>query len=75
MNKKDKMDLALALCSMEEAKAIIENLKNAEQEKFENLSEGLQQSERGQAFETTAQTLEEIFDHLKRHESTNSQKA
>ncbi len=48
MNKQDRKDLEKAVGFIEEAKAIIANIANSEQEKFDNLSEGLQQSEKGQ---------------------------
>lgn len=38
--------------------------RDAEQEKFENLSEGLQQSEKGQAIEQAAPSLGEAVDSL-----------
>lgn len=64
MNKQDRKELQNALDLMEEAREIIERLKDAEREKFGNLSEGLQQAENGQRFESNADTLDEAYDSL-----------
>jgi hypothetical protein len=45
------------LALLSEAQEIIESIKDGEQEKFDNLSEGLQQTEKGQKFEETVSTL------------------
>lgn len=58
MNKNDRKQLAKALDLLEEAKSIIENIKDEEATKFDNLSEGLQASEKGQKFEADADTLD-----------------
>ena len=44
-----------------DAKTMIEELRDEEQEKFDNLSEGLQQSERGQAIEAAVSALDEAM--------------
>lgn len=54
MNKQDKKQLQEAINLLENAKSILQTLADAEQEKFDNLSEGLQQSEKGQKFEEDA---------------------
>ncbi len=46
----------------EDASSAIEELKDEEQEKFDNLSEGLQQSEKGQTIEATVSALETAYD-------------
>ena len=40
------------------------SLRDGEQEKFDNLNESLQQSERGQAFENAANEIGEMADSL-----------
>lgn len=42
----------------------VEDIKDEEQECFDNLPEGLQGSERGQAMETNAETLDETVANL-----------
>lgn len=57
MNANDRKELAKAVALLQEAQGILETLADAEQEKFDNMSEGLQQGERGQAIEAAAQAL------------------
>lgn len=57
MNKARRKELERALELLEEAKAIIEQCHEEEQEGFDNLSEGLQQSENGQKIEAAADNL------------------
>ena len=64
MNKQDRKELERALELIEESKLIVENIRDTEQEKFDNLSEGLQQTERGQKFEETASSLEDVISQL-----------
>lgn len=71
MNKADRKVVSDAVSQLEELKAKIENigvdvraLADAEQEKFDNMSEGLQQGERGQAIEEAAGALSEAADAL-----------
>lgn len=64
MNKSDRKQLEKALELLDQVKIIIEEIRDAEQEKFDNLSEGLQQTERGQKFEQNVSNLEYAFDEL-----------
>lgn len=64
MNKHNRSELARAIALLEQAKEIIEAQSAEEQEKFDNLSEGLQQSERGQQMEETAYELENIIEDI-----------
>lgn len=48
----------------ENAKEIVEGVRDEEQECFDNLTEGLQASERGQKMEETASTLDDICNDL-----------
>lgn len=60
MNKTDRKQLEKALGMIEDAKEIINLIQEHEQEKFENLNEGLQNSERGQILNDNADILENI---------------
>lgn len=69
MNAKDRKQVAALVSRLgelqsqfESAKSEIGELADAEQEKFDNLSEGLQQGEKGQAIEEAAGHLQEAAD-------------
>jgi hypothetical protein len=64
MNKQDRKEIAELVEILENAKGRVENLCDAEQEKFDNLSEGLQQSERGQKMEEDTATLTLVGENL-----------
>lgn len=49
---------------IESALSDLESIRDEEREKFDNLSEGLQASERGQAIEASAESLESACDAL-----------
>ena len=67
MNAKDKKTVSnilnaieLIRCQVEEHMDAIEYMASSEHEKFDNMSEGLQQTEKGQAIGSAAQTMESI---------------
>lgn len=64
MNKADRARLAAAYKLLDEAKAIIEEIGEGEQEKFDNMTEGLQASERGQRMEEVATELSDAASTL-----------
>jgi hypothetical protein len=64
MNKNDRKELEKALALLGEAQEIIDAIKDGEQEKFDNLSEGLQQTEKGQKFEETVSILEDAWNSI-----------
>ena len=64
MNKNDRKELEKALFLLNEAYEIIDTIKDGEEEKFYNLSEGLQQTEKGQKFEETVSTLEDSLNSI-----------
>lgn len=64
MNKNDRAQLAQAVELLEKAKEIISSIKDKEQNSYDNLSEGLQASERGQKFEENASNLDEIESNI-----------
>jgi hypothetical protein len=64
MNKLDRKNLEQAIALLNDAKSIIEDIASQERDKYDNLSEGLQQSDRGQAMEENADELESINDEI-----------
>lgn len=48
MNAKGRKEIAKHIASLEEIKSELESMKNDEEEKFDNMPEGLQESERGE---------------------------
>lgn len=57
MNKQDRKEIEEIITILNDAKSRIESLGEAEQEKFDNLSDGFQCAERGQKMENDAETL------------------
>lgn len=57
MNADRRKQLDNAILLLEKAKEIIEDVASQEQDSYDNLSEGLQQSERGQQMEAAAEAL------------------
>lgn len=57
-------ELAALFLKLEDIKSEIETLQEAEQEKFDNMSEGLQQSEKGQKIEEAANALSDIVSNV-----------
>lgn len=71
MNAADRKQLSAHLSKLEGLRSEVEtiaegvrSMADAEQEKFNNMSEGLQQGERGQAIEEAANNLSTIADAL-----------
>lgn len=64
MNKFNRKQLEQAIQFVEDAKSLIENIKDDEQGKFDNMPESLQGSEKGQAFEQNANDPEEAMGSL-----------
>ena len=64
MNDKTRKLLKSAVETIEILNESISTIKDEEQEKFDNLPEGLQQSENGQKFEETVGSLEEAISNL-----------
>ena len=69
MNAADRKQVAEIVAKLEDLKAqaeeqggVLRELADAEREKFDNMSDGLQQSEQGQAIEQAADNLEEAAD-------------
>ena len=64
MNKARRKEMEKAIGFMEEAKAILETIAGEEQEAFDNMSEGLQNGDRGQQIQTNAERLQEAADAM-----------
>ena len=64
MNAKDRKVVGAALDKVREAIEEIRSVAEGEREKFDNLTEGLQGGERGQAIEAAADGLEQGADEL-----------
>lgn len=71
MNAKQRKELQGYADSLEEIKCAIEEMRDDEECKFDNMPEGLQESERGEAMqeaiynlESASSSLEEAIDYL-----------
>jgi len=64
VNQKQKDTLNKFIGTLEEIKSEVENAQSEEQDKFDNMSEGLQQTERGQAIEQAASDLGDVVNSL-----------
>lgn len=62
MNNDRRKQLERAKALLEEALSIIETCRDEEQEAFDNMPEGLQQSERGEKAEAACSALDECAD-------------
>jgi len=70
MNDARRKEIANAITLLEGAKDLLEKCRDDEQEAFDNMSEGLQSSDRGQAIEANATSLGEAYDQVE--EAINS---
>jgi hypothetical protein len=64
MNAERRKELDKVFGLIEEAKSILENVAGEEQDAFDNLPEGLQQAERGQAMEEAVSALNDAEGEL-----------
>lgn len=71
MNKQNRKELQGYVDSLDEIKCAIEQMQCGEEEKFDNLPEGIQESERGDKFqeaienlESSSSSIEEAIDYL-----------
>lgn len=64
MNKQNRKQLEKAVALIAQAQEIVETIKDEEQEKFDNLPESLQQSEKGEQFEENISALEDALGDL-----------
>ena len=61
MTKKDKKHLEDLLAKIEDIRAAIESMKDAEEEKYDNMSDGWQESERGCTMAENIDSLDTCF--------------
>lgn len=64
MNKATRAEIADLMAKLEDIKIDIENLQSEERDKFDNMPEGLQQSDNGQKCEAAADALETAVSSL-----------
>jgi len=64
MNKLRRESIQHVITDLENLRVTINNLWDEEQDAFDNLPEGLQSSERGEAMENAAYNLEEACEGL-----------
>ena len=64
MNKTRRKEIEKAIGALEEIKENIEGLQEEEQEAFDNMPEGLQDSERGEAVQENADQLDEAATYI-----------
>lgn len=61
MNKNDREEISKLISELEDITSRIVTLRDAEQEKFDNMTEGLQQTERGQAMEAAVSSFDDAI--------------
>jgi exonuclease VII small subunit len=64
LNQKQRDLIDKWISTLEEIRSLAEDMQGEESEKFDNMSEGLQQTERGLAVETARDELESAVDSL-----------
>jgi hypothetical protein len=64
MNKQDRKELDEVIQVIQQAKEKLEFMKEAEENKWQNLTEALQQTEKGQRFEEIVDQISEAIDSL-----------
>ena len=64
MNNNRRQELSKAKNMIESAQLIIQNVKFDEEMAFDSLSEGLQQTMRGETMEENVEVLDEINDNI-----------
>ena len=64
MNRESRARLSAVNEKLAEILCELEEIRNEEEEAYDNLPEGIQQSERGEAMETAIDTLQEIYDNV-----------
>ena len=64
MNRQNRKELERALELISEGMEIITSIKEAEEEKYDNLPEGIQESERGEQFQENIDELDTAVSDL-----------
>ena len=69
MNAQRRKMLGKVIDLMYEAQTLLEDVRDEEQEAFDNMPEGLQASSRGEAMEDAISTMDDIISNLEDAES------
>ncbi len=69
MNAIRRKQLQKALELISEARSIIEEVRDEEENAYDNMPEGIQDSERGEAMQDNIYSLEEVMDTLEEEET------
>ena len=64
MNKVRRKELSHVVDLLDQARDLLETIRDEEQEAFDNLPESIQCSERGETMEDYISTMEEMLDYL-----------
>lgn len=64
MNTQGRKEIAKHIASLDEIKNRLKSMKDDEEEKFNNMPEGLQESERGEQMQMAIEQLEMACDNL-----------
>jgi len=64
MNHARRKDIEAARALLDEARGLLECVAEAEREAYDNMPEGLQSSERGEASEAAADALDEAVQYI-----------
>ena len=64
MNAQGRKEIAKYIASLEEIKDKLDSMMDEEQDKFDNMPEGLQESERGEVMQEAIKQLETACDNL-----------
>ena len=64
MNKTRRAEIAKAIDLLSEARIILEQVQEEEEEAFDNLPEGIQDSERGEVMEENVSVLDEAICYI-----------
>lgn len=64
MNKERRKQLQEAIAKLDEARSIIETMRDEEQEAFDNMPESLQSAERGQKMDEAIGKMTDVADDL-----------
>ena len=64
MNAQGRKEIAKYVATLEEIKDKLETMRSEEEDKFDNMPEGLQESERGEAMQEAIENLESATDSL-----------
>ena len=66
MNNQRRKQMAEVIRSIEDARNLLETIKDEEQEAYDNMPESLQEGEKGSAMSEKIDSMESVFDDLER---------